>query len=144
MSRIKRSYLSILLVPVILATGVFSVAGFFRSLRSAMVAQSTTAAAANVNEPLENIRFTIYDVGIYPQEIEVNARRLGIVFDDRTGAGSDFVVQRMTENTPQQVAQIRPVPNRPRTRGEVKLTPGRYRVFDSARPEIFSTLIVSP
>jgi hypothetical protein len=83
-------------------------------------------------------------LGIYPQEIQVTGGRLGIVFDDRTRAGAAFVVQRITESNSEQIAQIRATANDSRTRGEVKLTPGRYRVFDSARPQIFSILVVNP
>lgn len=144
MSKPKDVSLSIASIPALLAVCVFSAASFLRSPGWLNVTQSPTSPLATVNQPLENIRFTIYDLGIYPQEIEVNARHLGIVFEDRTGRSSGFVVQRITENTSQEVAQLRMMANRSRTRGEVKLTPGRYRVFDTSRPEIYSTLIVSP
>jgi hypothetical protein len=132
----KPKYLSVASIPVfLLAGGLFSAAALFRA---------PTTSVVTVNEPLENIRFTVYDVGIYPQEMEVNAGRLGIVFDDRTGRSSSFLVQRFTDDNSEVVGQINVVTNHSRTRGQVKLTPGRYKVFDSTRPEMYSTLTVNP
>ena len=103
---------------------------------------SANASMVQQHGPLQNIRFTVYDVGIYPQEMEVDAGRLSIVFDDRTGKSTDFVVA--SENTLQRVANIKTSKAHWRTRGEVQLGPGRYRVFDSARPGIYSVLVVNP
>jgi hypothetical protein len=135
----KNVYLSIASVPLLLVLIVF-----FRNTGWLTITQSPAPAVAAINEPLENIRFTVYDMGIYPREIEVSTGHLGIVFESRTRVDSGFVVQRVNENAFEQVAQISAAANRLRTRGEVKLTPGRYRVFDSSRPEIYSTLVVNP
>ena len=142
MSKPKPIYLTAASIPL-LAIAVFAAAGVFRTALLKVTQSPTAVVTNNVSEPLQNIRFTVYDVGIYPQEMQVNASRLGIVFDDRTGRSTGFVVQRLAGNAFEVVGQINAVPNRPRTRGEVRLTPGRYRVFDSARPEISSTLIVN-
>jgi hypothetical protein len=106
--------------------------------------KATTANASTLqqNERMQNIRFTVYDVGIYPQEMEVDAGRLSIVFEDRTGKSTGFVVVR--EDNLQRVGDIKTSKAHWRTRGEVQLGPGRYRVFDSERPDIHSILIVNP
>ena len=93
-------------------------------------------------EPLQNIRFTVYDVGIYPQEMQVDAGRLSIVFEDRTGKSTGFVIVR--ENSSQRMGDIKTSKAHWRTRGQVQLGPGRYRVIDSERPDIYSLLIVNP
>lgn len=95
------------------------------------------------NEPLKNIRFTVYDVALYPQELQVDAGRVAIAFDDHTGKNTSFVVQRIAGNA-ERVGEINFLPSHWRTRGEVRLTPGRYRVFSRERPEIQSILIVNP
>ena len=104
---------------------------------------TTQALPQTSNEPLKNIRFTVYDVALYPQELEVDAGRVAIAFDDRTGKNSGFVVQRITGNA-ERVGEINFPRDHGRTRGEVRLTPGRYRVFSPGRPEIQSILIVNP
>ncbi|HEX6718013.1 MAG TPA: hypothetical protein VF088_12920 [Pyrinomonadaceae bacterium] len=143
MSKSKSCYLMVASLSVLLALAGLSAAAFWRTPKILMQSQ-VSATADNPNEPLQNIKFTVYDVGIYPQEMQVNAGRLGIVFDDRTGMSPGFVVQRITENSTQLVTQINAVTNHSRTRGQVKLTPGCYHVFDSVRPQMYSTLIVSP
>ena len=103
---------------------------------------SASASTVQKSERLQNIRFTVYDVGIYPQEMQVDAGRLSIVFEDRTGKSSGFVVVR--ENSLERVGDIKSSKAHWRTRGEVQLGPGRYRVFDGERPDIHSVLIVNP
>ena len=117
------------------------VVGAFRS--TGKLTGPPSAAAQNPNDPLKNIRFTVYDVALYPQEFEIDAGRVAIGFDDRTGKNSGFVVQRINGNS-EEVAQINFPKAQWRTRGEVRLTPGRYRVFSRERPEIQSLLIVNP
>ena len=104
---------------------------------------TTQGGPQSPNEPVRNIRFTVYDVGLYPQELQVDAGRVAIAFDDRTGKNSGFVVQRIAGNA-EKIGEINLPPGRWRTRAEVRLTPGRYRVFSPARPEIQSILIVNP
>lgn len=104
---------------------------------------TTQALPQTLNEPLKNIRFTVYDVALYPQELQVDAGRVAIAFDDRTGKNSGFVVHRITGNV-ERVGEINFPQDHWRTRGEVRLTPGRYRVFSRGRPEIQSILIVTP
>ena len=104
---------------------------------------TTQGGPQTSNEPLKNIRFTVYDVALYPQELQVDAGRVAIAFDDRTGKNSGFVVQRITGNA-EKVKEINFPQDHWRTRGEVRLTPGRYRVISRERPEIQSILIVNP
>jgi hypothetical protein len=76
--------------------------------------------------------------------MQVNAGRVSIVFDDRTGKRAGFAVERISGNSPELVGEIRSSTNHWRTRGLVRLGPGRYRVFLTDRPEIQSILIVNP
>jgi hypothetical protein len=98
----------------------------------------------NSTDPVQNIRFTVYDVGIYPQEMTLDAGRVGIAIDDRTGKSAGLSLQRLNGNNSEPVGQVDMAANRHRSRGYVKLTPGRYKLFDKSNPQIFSTLIVNP
>ena len=143
MSKLKHSYLILLSLALLLTLTVLSAAALLRT-PGWLNHRQTQASAVADNEPLRNIRFTVYDVGIYPPEMQLDAGRFGIVFDDRTGRSTGFLVQRITGDTPQVTARINAIANHPRSRGQVKLTPGLYRISDLDRPEIFSTLIVNP
>jgi hypothetical protein len=108
--------------------------------------KTTSSVSANTSPDqqsarLQNIRFTVYDVGIYPQEIQVDAGWLSIVFEDRTRKSTGFVI--VNENSSQRMGEIKTSKTHLRTRGQVQLGPGRYRVFDSARPDIQTVLIVN-
>ena len=106
---------------------------------------STTPIALDESkEPVQNIRFTVYDVGIYPQEITVDAGRVGIGVDDRTGKSTGLSLQRVNGNSGEFVGQVEMPADHHRSRGYVKLTPGRYKLSDNSNPQIFSTLIVNP
>ena len=133
-----RLFVSILLL---LVSGALILAHFKRAPSEA--AATTQGSPQTSNEPLKNIRFTVYDVGLYPQELQVDAGRVAIAFDDRTGKNSGFLVQRITGNA-ERVGEINFPQDHWRTRAEVRLTPGRYRVFSRDRPEIQSVLIVNP
>jgi hypothetical protein len=123
---------------------LFSFGPTSSGLHWAKFSEATTQGLPQTsNEPLKNIRFTVYDVALYPHELQVDAGRVAIAFDDRTGKNSSFVVQRITGNA-ERVGEINFLPDHWRARGEVRLTPGRYRVFSRERPEIQSILIVNP
>ena len=126
-----------LLILLLLISGTVIVARW-KATRSV----SANGSTVQQNERLQNIRFTVYDVGIYPQEMQVDAGRLSIVFEDRTGKSSGFTV--VSENSLQRMGDIKTSKAHWRTRGEVQLGPGRYRVFDSERPAIRTVLIVNP
>jgi hypothetical protein len=111
--------------------------------RAKFTETTTQALPQTTNEPLKNISFTVYDVGMYPHELQVDAGRVAIAFEDHTGKNSGFVVQRITGNA-EKVGEIMFPSDHWRTRGEVRLTAGRYRVFSRERPEIQSILIVNP
>jgi hypothetical protein len=114
------------------------------ALHWAKFSEATTQVGPQTsNEPLKNVRFTVYDVALYPHELQVDAGRVAIAFDDRTGKSSGFVVQRITGNA-ERVGEINFPQDHWRTRAEMRLTPGRYQVSSRERPEIQSTLIVNP
>lgn len=145
MSRTKSTYLRVALPGLMLIVGAFTASAILKTSKWSSNVKAYSGAAAQQTEPMRNIRFTVYDVGIYPPEIEVDAGRLSIVFDDRTGKYSGFVVERISGNGAERVGP--PIEARKdhwRTRAQVTVVPGRYRIFASDRPEIQSALIVNP
>jgi hypothetical protein len=140
MSR-KDAFSRLALTASLLCLCIFTTVVLFR--HSSLVF-TTPVTADNATERVQNIKFTIYDVGIYPQEMSVDAGRIGIAVDDRTGRSAGVSLQRLNGNSAEPVGQVQMVADHHRSRGYIKLTPGRYRVVDQSHPQIFSTLIVNP
>jgi hypothetical protein len=111
---------------------------------SSAEAQTTSADPEKTGERVQNVRFTIYDVGIYPQEIHVEPGVVAVAIEDRTGKSQGLVIDRDDGNGRVSVGQVQRAPDHWRGRGQVKLEPGRYRVFDKGRPNNQSTLLVEP
>src|ERR1700730_1240225 len=94
--------------------------------------------------PVQNIRFTLYDVGIYPREVRVVKGEVGIAIEDRTGNSAGLVIEREVGTNRVPVGQVRRFAEHNRGRGQVRLEPGRYQVFDTSRPTNHAVLLVEP
>lgn len=142
---LRKNSLSLLALTIlVLCWSIFTTVGLFKHTSLAGTKFTEPAAGDNSSEPVQNIRFTVYDVGIYPQELTVDAGRVGIAVDDRTGKSTGLSLQRLTGNKDEFVGQVEMTANHHRSRGYVKLTPGRYKLLNKSDPQIFSTLIVNP
>ena len=140
-----KTFFPLATITVFGTVALFSLGAMSRTLGWATFTKSTTPASVqNPNEAVRNVRFTVYDVALYPHEVQVHAGRVAIAFDDRTGKNSRFVVQRISGSAPEKVGEIAFPRDHWRSRGEVRLAPGRYRIFSPERPEIQSILIANP
>lgn len=90
------------------------------------------------------VRFTLYDVGIYPQEARANPGRITIATEDLTGSSTGLIIERVEENARVPIRVFDKAPNVMRSRLELPLPVGRYEVADSARPGNRAVLIVEP
>ena len=142
MSTAKITDLRLTRIVLISALTIFAAGAVWKTSAWFRHEPSLASTADDSKEPLQNVRFTVYDVGIYPPSMQFKAGRFAIAFDDRTGANRGFVVQRVNGNSLERVTEATPLPDHARTRVRVSLTPGTYRVFSSEKPEIYSTLIV--
>lgn len=95
-------------------------------------------------EPVQNIRFTIYDAGILPREIKVQKGLVSIVIDDRTRKSQGLAVEREIGNGRLRVGQIKRLQDFWRGRDQVRLVPGTYVVSDTSKPVNQARLIVVP
>jgi hypothetical protein len=92
--------------------------------------------------PRRLVRFTLYDAGVYPEEVHVDRGIVAFLTEDLTGASAGLVVER--EEGHERVGDVRRAGRGLRGRQEVELTPGRYRVYDAGRPEKSALLVVEP
>ncbi len=95
-------------------------------------------------DPVQNIRFTIYDAGILPREIKVEKGLVSIVIEDRTRKSEGLAVEREVGNGRLRVGQIKRLQDFWRGREQVRLVPGTYVVFDTSKPANQARLIAVP
>jgi hypothetical protein len=107
----------------------------------AWVGSENNRLPAPIREPLQVVRFTLYDIGIYPREAVADKGVIAISIEDLSGGSEGVILERETGGA---IAHVRREGKQRRGRGEVKLTPGRYRVYDASRPANSATLIVEP
>jgi hypothetical protein len=99
---------------------------------------------ARADDPVQNIRFTLYEEGIKPNEIEVQKGLISIVLEDRTRKSNGLTVVREVGNNQTPVGQVKRSGDFWRGRNEVRLAPGTYRVSDSGNPQHSARLVVIP
>jgi len=124
--------------------------------RSAVVHKETLAAPIQVDpvqgptvmpralDPVQNIRFTLYDAGILPREIHAQNGLVSIAIEDRTGKSAGLVIERGVGNGRIAIGQVQRFTDHWRGRGQFRLTPGTYVIFDASRPANRATLVVAP
>lgn len=104
----------------------------------------TPATAPDKHGPVEVVRFTLYDAGIYPRQARVQKGLVAIMIEDLSGGTSGVVVERARGNDRAQVGLVKRFEKHRRGRGEIVLTPGHYLIYDSSRPANLATLVVEP
>jgi len=152
MSRQRWTLLCLLLIALVGVGGLALVSA--RSENTAPIAEtkanSITAAPTpqpalpRSLDPVQNIRFTIYDAGILPREIKVKQGLVSIVIDDRTRKSEGLAVEREVGNGRLRVGQVKLFQDFWRGRDQVRLVPGTYVVFDASKPTNQARLIVAP
>lgn len=92
-------------------------------------------------DPVQNIRFTIYENGIAPRELKVSKGLVAITIEDRTRKSEGLAVER---EAGVRVGHVKRIQDFWRGRDQIRLTPGTYTVFDTSRPENRARLVVAP
>ena len=94
---------------------------------------------------VQNVRFTLYDGGIFPRQHHANPGNVAISIEDRTHRSEGLVVQRETDGMMLDIGQVRAVVNQARRgRAQFRLGVGNYRVFDASQPNNGAELIIEP
>src|SRR5215510_15956896 len=74
--------------------------------------------------PAQNIRFTLYDAGIFPQQQHAKPGNVSINLEDRTHQSAGLVVQREAGGMSNVVGHVRSVSNQARGRTQFSLGVG--------------------
>jgi hypothetical protein len=94
--------------------------------------------------PVQMVRYVLFDAGIYPRELTVDKGLVNIALEDKTHSATALVIDRIVGEERSHVGQIPLAANHSRGRGILKLTPGRYEVYDASRPVNRAFLTVQP
>jgi hypothetical protein len=95
-------------------------------------------------DPVQNIRFTVYENGIAPRELKVRKGLVSITIEDRTRKSEGLAIEREVGNGRSRVGQVKRFQDFWRGRDQVRVTPGTYVVFDTSNPANRARLVVVP
>jgi hypothetical protein len=145
-NRVKLTLALLLGCVAILTTTAFAIGGrdWFSNVRGLKTPRNASAQTRPRSGPVQLVQFTIYDVGIYPQETRVQHGRVAISIEDLTGSSSGLIIDRVEGSERARAGAVNRAMNQLRVRAEFPLTPGRYEVYDASRPENRAELIVEP
>src|SRR5258708_19622323 len=143
----KKSVLSVIILVlrrVVFGARILKPRAAKRAEIPTMSTQQIPAATTAKHSPVQVVRFTLYDVGIYPRQARVNKGLVAITIEDLSGGTSGLVVQRVNGNARQSVGTVHRIQNHSRGQEEIQLEPGNYEVFMANRPNNVAQLVVEP
>ena len=95
-------------------------------------------------EPLQVIKFSLFEDGIYPREAHVDKGLIAVTIEDYSGGSPGVIVDRETGAAPVPAGRVDRGGPHWRSRNELKLEPGQYRVYMADRPTNQALLVVEP
>jgi len=113
-------------------------------LKEATTTRETLAMPAAKHGPVQVVRFTLYDAGIYPRQAQVEKGLVAITIEDFSGGTSGLVVERVNSNERQSVGTVQRMQKHWRGQAEIQLEPGNYEVYMADRPNNRAALVVEP
>ncbi|HVI72440.1 MAG TPA: hypothetical protein VM656_13270 [Pyrinomonadaceae bacterium] len=143
----KRSMKKTLWSIIVVVTSVCAVLGLTIA-RTIVNKHGSSLAASNqlpvARGPMQNLRFTLYDAGIFPQQQHARPGNVVISFEDRTHRSTGLVVQREAGALTDAVGQVRSASDQARGRAQFSLGIGRYVVFDARQSNNRAELVIEP
>jgi hypothetical protein len=145
MSRKQRQVLLPTLIGTTVVLGALLIAlGRTTKPKGSEPIETASAQTTPVRGPIQNIRFTVYDAGIYPRQLRVQKGIVGISIEDRTGSSAGLLIERENGNGRVPIGQVGRLVNQLRGRERFRLEPGQYRISVVNRQTSEAELIVEP
>jgi|SRR5207237_4327373 len=148
MFRNKKTILSavivLFLITVVLGARIRKPRSAKRTEAATTTSRQTAAPATTKHGPVQVVRFTLYDAGIYPRQARVEKGLVAITIEDFSGGTPGLVVQRVIGNNRQGIGTVTRIEKYSRGRQELQLEPGNYELFMADRPNNKAQLIVEP
>lgn len=124
---------------------VFAAHSYHNAVVSAVDPGSVTAyGQEQAVGPIRNIRFTVLDEGVRPNEIRLKAGLVNISFEDKTRTAQGVSVRRRTGTDLVDVGVVQKANDQARGRNLFRLTPGEYEVFNLSQPTQKAVVFVEP
>ena len=134
--------------PITLAVALIALGVNGYRTSSATEPASTNALQANDQNssagPVRNLRFTLFEQGIRPAAMRINAGLVNISIEDKTTDGNGLVIERVDAGQRSAVGDVRKMQDQTRGRSQLRLTPGTYELQDAVRPDNKAVLVVEP
>lgn len=151
----KRLVLSALFLIAALATSVLAMRGpkflapsfFAPSKPVAIMAEDTSTKPQRERreEPVQVVRFTLYDVGIVPELAYARAGLVTIGLEDLSGSTMGLVIERAQEGELRvRAGEVRRKERKRHGQEELRLEAGHYQLYMADRPDNRAELIVEP
>ncbi|HYR76179.1 MAG TPA: hypothetical protein VEM96_10085 [Pyrinomonadaceae bacterium] len=140
----KRMFWPTLIGTAVLLSALLLALGHTRKPKGSGLSETATGQLTLVRGPVQNVRFTVYDVGIYPHQLRVRKGIVGIAIEDRTGSSRGLLIELENGNGRVPIGQVMRPTNQLRGRDWFTLDPGRYRISNASRQTSESELIVEP
>jgi hypothetical protein len=134
-------------VTAVLVLGLLVVATIgvrARVWRGARPSTSDPQQLTTAHGPVQVVRFTLYDSGIFPQQAYAQQGLVTIAVEDLSGGMMGLVVERETGQVRERVGQVRRKERQRHGKDELRLEPGRYQLYMADRPDDRAELIVAP
>ena len=133
----------VLLVASIVSASIF-VAARIRIAHVSSTVNHESASVTPIRGPVQVVRFTLYDIGIYPQEARAKQGMVTISIEDLSGNSPGLIIERVEQASRVPAGLVSKATNRLRSRTELFLPQGRYEVVDANRRDNRAALIVEP
>jgi hypothetical protein len=123
---------------------ILVVATSIGAVLSLTVARTIKSQLTVTRGPVQNLRFTLYDAGIFPGQQHAMPGNVAISFEDRTHRSTGLVVQRETGGRTDAIGPVSSRSEQARGRAQFSLGVGRYVVFDASQPNNRAELVIEP
>ncbi|HJP91217.1 MAG TPA: hypothetical protein VJ875_04625 [Pyrinomonadaceae bacterium] len=141
----KTRHLLLILVVVSVAGIVFAASSYRKAGTSGLAhATAVQQSLVPLQRRVQVVCFTLYDVGIYPQEARATAGSITISIEDLTGSSSGLIIDRLDATVRLPAGVVSKATNLLRARAELFLPAGRYELTDANRRDNRALLIVEP
>ena len=138
-------YAVLVVVAGVVVTLVLMVSARAKINRNQTATITSTNLPQNLRRgPVQVVRFTLYDAGIYPSEAHAQPGLVAVSIEDLSGASSGLVIERREGKVSTLLGRVERLQDRLRARGEILMTLGHYDVYDASRPDNRAVLIVEP
>lgn len=135
----KTKHLYVCLISLAVMLIALGVNGYRKT--SATTQQNNQEPAVS---PVRNLRFTLFEQGIRPAEMRINAGLVNIAIEDKTTDGEGVLIRRVEAGHGTEIGNVRNMQDQRRGRSRLRLTPGTYELQDAARPDNKAVIIVEP